>query len=151
MALAGPRPELTIQSPDATWNRSRWDTSPADGSRYEVVDGVPYTSTAPGFFHQWVVRQTLLALHEQIDPGDLGTTMMAPIGVFMPDCDPVQSELLTVRATDRERTRGGRIEGVPALIVEVQSPSSVGYDDRVKRQAYARWSSRVLNRSPGLT
>jgi Uma2 family endonuclease len=103
-----------------------------------VVDGVLYLSTAPSFFHQWVVRQTLLALHEQVDRPGLGTTIMAPIGVFMPGCDPVQPDLLVVSAADRGIIRGGRIEGVPALLVEVQSPSSAGYDDRVKRPAYAR-------------
>jgi Uma2 family endonuclease len=138
MALTGTLPELTTRSHDATWNRSRWDALPADGNRYEVVDGVLYLSTAPSFFHQWVVRQTLLALHEQVDRPGLGTTIMAPIGVFMPGCDPVQPDLLVVSAADRGAIRGGRIEGVPALLVEVQSPSSVGYDDRVKRPAYAR-------------
>jgi Uma2 family endonuclease len=56
----------------------------------------------------------------------------------MPGCDPVQPDLLVVSAADRGIIRGGRVEGVPALLVEVQSPSSVGYNDRVKRQAYAR-------------
>ena len=138
MAITGALPELTLRSHDATWNRARWEALPADGNRYEVLDGVLYMSTAPSFFHQWVVRQTLLALHEQIDRPGLGTTIMAPIGVFMPGCEPVQPDLLVVAAADREIIRAGRIEGVPALIVEVQSPSSVGYDDRVKRQAYAR-------------
>ena len=138
MALTGALPELTMRSQDATWNRARWGALPADGNRYEVLDGVLYMSTAPSFFHQWVVRQALLALHEQVDRPGLGTTIMAPIGVFMPGCDPVQPDLLVVAAADRGIIRGGRIEGVPVLLVEVQSPSSVGYDDRVKRQAYAR-------------
>jgi Uma2 family endonuclease len=133
-----PLPELALRSQDATWDRARWETLPPDGNRYEVIDGVLYMSTAPSFFHQWIVRQLLLLLHEQVDRAGRGTTIMAPIGVFMPGCDPVQPDLLVVSAADRGIIRGGRIEGVPALLVEVQSPSSVGYDDRVKRQAYAR-------------
>jgi Uma2 family endonuclease len=138
MALTGTLPELTMRSHDATWNRSRWDALPADGNRYEVVDGVLYMSTAPSFFHQWVVRQTLLALHEQVDRPGLGTTIMAPIGVFMPGCDPVQPDLLVVSAAEHGIIRGGRIEGVPTLLVEVQSRRRVGYDQRVKRHADAR-------------
>jgi hypothetical protein len=103
-------------------------------------------STTSSFCHRWVVRQALLALHEQIDRRDLGTTIMAPIGVFMPGCDPVQPDLLVVPAADRTIIRGGRIEGVPALLVEVQSPSSVGYDDRIKDSTGPSANRRVLRR-----
>lgn len=152
MAVTGALPELIMRSQDATWTRARWETLPADGNRYEVVDGVLYTSTAPSFFHQWIVRQALSILLAQIDAPALGTTIMAPIGLFMPGCAPVQPDLLVVAAADRGIVRAGRIEGVPALIVEVQSPSSVGYDDRTKRQAYARaglpeyWIARPATR-----
>src|SRR5438067_5979768 len=121
MAQKGEQAEQTMRSGDETWNRSRGDELPSDDNRYEVVDGVLYMSTAPSFFHQWVVRQTLLALHEQVDRLGLGTTIMAPIGVFMPGCDPVQPDLLVVSAADRGIIRGGRIEGLPTLLVEVQS------------------------------
>jgi Uma2 family endonuclease len=130
--------ELRLRSPDATWTRERWETLPEDGNRYEVIDGVLYMSTAPRTFHQWIIQRALFAIHEQVDAHALGFTFVAPIGVFMPGCSPVQPDLVVVRAADREMLRGGRVEGVPALILEVQSPSSVGYDDRTKRQAYAR-------------
>ncbi len=145
-------PEMSLRSQDASWTRERWETLPEDGNRYEVIDGVLYMSTAPSFFHQWIIRQTLLALHEQIDAAGLGTTIMAPVGLFMPGCTPVQPDLLVVRAADRALFAGGRIEGVPALIVEVQSPSSVAYDAVTKRQAYARaglpeyWIARPATR-----
>ncbi len=138
MAVAGVLPELALRSQDATWNRARWETLPADGNRYEVIDGVLYMSTAPSFFHQWIVRQLILALHEQVDRQGLGTTIMAPIGLFMPGCDPVQPDLLVVGAADADVIRGGRVEGIPALIVEVQSPGNPTYDSRIKREAYAR-------------
>src|SRR5919199_6913275 len=109
-------PQLALRSLDATWSRARWEALPADGNRYEVLDGVLYMSTAPSFFHQWVVRQTLLTLHEQVDRPGLGTTIMAPIGVFMPGCDPVQPGLLVVGTVDMAIFRGGRIEGVPARL-----------------------------------
>ena len=120
------------------WNRTRWEQLPEDGNRYEVIDGVLYMSTAPRFFHQWIAKQVLFELHRQIDAAGLGTTIMAPIGVFMPGCDPVQPDVVVMLASGAATLRDGRIEGPPALLVEVQSPSSVGYDDRTKRQAYAR-------------
>lgn len=46
-AIAITPPELALRSLDATWDRARWESLPADGNRYEVIDGVLYTSTSP--------------------------------------------------------------------------------------------------------
>jgi Uma2 family endonuclease len=127
-----------MRSVASGWNRARWEQLPEDGNRYEVIDGVLYMSTAPRFFHQWIVRQALFELHRRIDDLGIGTTIMAPIGVFMPGCDPVQPDVVVMLANGAAVLRDGRIEGPPALLVEVQSPSSVGYDDGTKRRAYAR-------------
>ena len=131
-------PELALRSHDATWNRERWERLPADGNRYEVIDGVLYMTTAPSNFHQWIIRQAFLALFQQIDDRGVGITLWAPIGLFMPGCDPVQPDLFVVRAADLGIIREGRIHGVPALLVEVLSPSHPTYGSRTKREAYAR-------------
>lgn len=138
MATTSPPPELGLRSHDATWNRARWETLPADGNRYEIIDGVLYVSTAPRSFHQWIVQHLFLTLHRQIDETGVGLTFLAPIGVFMPGCDPVQPDITVVRAADRGLFRGGRIEGVPALLIEVLSHSTASVDTVVKRRAYAR-------------
>src|SRR5919206_2000365 len=117
-------PQLALRSLDATWNRERWERLPADGNRYEVIDGVLYMTTAPSNFHQWIIRQTFLALFQQIDATGVGVTLWAPIGLFMPGCDPVQPDLLVIRTADLGIIREGRIHGVPALLVEVLSPSN---------------------------
>lgn len=62
----------------------------------------------------------------------------APIGLFMPGCDPVQPDILALRAADRRLIGPRRIAGVPALLVEALSPSNADYDLMVKRAAYAR-------------
>lgn len=152
MDVIGTLPDLTMRSQVNGWNRSRWEQLPEDGNRYEVVDGVLYMSTAPRYFHQWIARQILFELHRQIEAAGLGAVIMAPIGVFMPGCDPVQPDLVVMAASGAAVLRDGRIEGPPALLVEVQSPSSIGYDDRTKRQAYARagvpeyWIARPATR-----
>lgn len=136
-AIANP-PELILRSPQANWNRARWEQLPADGNRYEVIDGVLYMSTAPSAFHQWIIRQIFLVLHGQIDAPGVGTTLWSPIGVFMPGCDPVQPDLFVVRTEDLGIFRERRVFGVPALLVEVLSPSNPEQDLEVKRDAYAR-------------
>lgn len=140
MAIAEYIPGLVLRSPDATWNRTRWERLPADGNRYEVIDGVLYMSTAPSFFHQWIIRKLFLALYRQLDDKAVGLTMWSPIGLFMPGCDPVQPDFLVILQGEikPEIFRDGKIYTAPALLVEVQSPSHPAVDTKTKRGAYAR-------------
>lgn len=145
-------PDLALRSLDATWNRARWEQLPADGCRYEVIDGVLYVSTAPSSYHWWISRQIIFALVEQIDRPGLGLTAWAPIGVFMPGCDPVQPDIVVVLQKDLGIFHDKHIFGVPALLIEVLSPSNAGQDLEVKRRAYARaevpeyWIARPATR-----
>ena len=132
------QPELVTRSLDATWNYARWSQLPADGNRYEVIDGVLYMSTAPSYFHQWIIRQIVRTLLVYIDDAGVGLTTWSPIGLLMPGCDPVQPDIVVVRSEDRGLIYDRRINGVPALIVEVVSPSNAEKDTEIKRAAYAR-------------
>lgn len=132
-------PELTLRSLDATWNYARWERLPADGNRYEVINGVLYMTTAPSSFHWWITRRIFLAaLNPAIDEQGLGLTVWAPIGVLMPECDPVQPDLAVILTADLHMFRDKRIYGVPALIVEILSPSNPALDTETKLAAYAR-------------
>ena len=131
-------PELVTRSLDASWSYARWSKLPDDGHRYEVIDGVLYKTTAPSFFHQWIIRQIVRALLSQIDDVDIGLTAWSPIGLLMPGCDPVQPDIVVVRSAERDMIYDRRINGVPALIIEVLSPSNAEKDTEIKRAAYAR-------------
>ena len=130
--------DVAFRSLGSGWDRARWAELPADGNRYEVINGVLYMSTAPSFFHQWIVRQIVRVLFQQIDDTGIGITTWAPIGVLMPGCDPVQPDIVVVRTDDIDIIHDRRIEGVPALLVEVLSPLNAQLDTRIKREAYAR-------------
>lgn len=138
MTVIAGLPELTLRSPDATWDRDKWELLPDDGNRYEVIDGVLYMTTAPSAFHQWIIRQIARALFAQVDDVGGGITLWSPIGLFMPGCDPVQPDLMVIRAADLSIIRDRRIFGVPALLIEVLSPTNYDKDTDVKRKAYAR-------------
>ncbi len=131
-------PELALRSIDNNWNRARWEELPADGNRYEVIDGVLYMATVPSYFHQWIIRQIARVLFQQVDDPGHGLTTWAPIGVFMPGCDPVQPDIVVVRASERHIIHDRRIFGIPMLLVEVLSPSNAEQDTHIKRRAYAR-------------
>jgi Uma2 family endonuclease len=131
-------PDLLLRSLDATWDRARWEQLSDDGSRYEVIAGVLYRSTVPTPLHQWIVRQAARLLMRQICEPGIGVVFWSPIGLFMPGCDPVQPDLLVIHAADRGIVGERGIEGVPALLIEVLSPSNPEQDLVVKRACYAR-------------
>jgi len=58
----------------------------------------------------------------------------------MPGCDPVQPDVLVIRHEDVGIVRDRRVEGIPAILVEILSPSNPDMDSGVKRKAYARAS-----------
>ena len=138
MTITTSAPALVLRSPDASWNRARWEQLPDDGNRYEVIDGVLYMTTAPSYFHQWIIRQISLALIEQLDRRGFGLTSWAPIGLFMPGCDPVQPDIVMIQTSDLGIIHDRRIFGVPTLLVEILSPTNPETDLQIKRGAYAR-------------
>ena len=149
---AAPPYELMLRSLDASWTRARWEKLPEDGNRYEVIDGVLYMSTAPSVFHQWTLRQGFLQLLRQLEEPGFGVVLYAPIGLFLPDGEALQPDLLFVRAEDLAMIHDRRIRGVPALLVEIVSPSNAEYDLEIKRKLYARagvpeyWAFRPARR-----
>lgn len=138
MTVTAASPELALRSHEANWDRARWELLSDDGNRYEVIGGVLYMTTVPSNAHQWIIRLIFLELFRQLDSRDLGVTLWSPIGVFMPGCDPVQPDLLFVRAADRSILQGQHIVGVPTLLIEVLSPSNRRQDTEIKLEAYAR-------------
>ncbi|HMM41031.1 MAG TPA: Uma2 family endonuclease [Thermomicrobiales bacterium] len=132
------QPQLLLRSPDSSWDYSRWELLPDDGKRYEVICGVLYMSTAPSQFHQWVVMQLIDLVGLPAKRQGLAYPYIAPIGVLMRGCDPVQPDFLLIRQDRADIIPDQRIRGVPDLIAEVLSPTNPEQDTVVKRAAYAR-------------
>lgn len=127
--VAGPR--------QGHWTLADWEALPNDGNRYEIIDRVLYMTTAPHSFHQWIILSLIQFVGLPAKERGLGYMFMAPIGVIMPGCDPVQPDMVFIRAANAGIIRNGRIYGVPDLIIEVLSPGTRAYDERVKLAAYA--------------
>jgi Uma2 family endonuclease len=133
-------PDLVLRSVSADWNYARWQQLPDDGNRYEVIDGVLYRTTAPSFFHQWIIKRLERYLGIPAEDRGLAFTVPAPVGVLMPQCDLVQPDYVVVLAERAAIIHDRRIFGVPDLIIEVLSPSNAAHDTEVKRKAYAQAS-----------
>lgn len=124
--------------PQGHWTYADWEALPNDDNRYEIIDGVLYMTTAPSIFHQWVAQRFLRFLGFPAEDQGLGYAFIAPIGLIMPGCAPVQPDFVFVLKQNAMILHDRRIWGVPDLIVEVQSPGNAAYDERVKLPAYAQ-------------
>ena len=139
MVITADEAPRVVGPPQGAWTYADWETLGADDeNRYEIIEGFLYMTTAPKDFHQWVISRLIRKVG--IPAEDAGTAQwrVAPIGVLMPGCDPVQPDFLLVLKENEAIIHDGRIRGVPDLIVEVLSPGSVDYDEGVKLEAYAR-------------
>lgn len=144
--------EVLMRSADANWTYELWEQLPHDEYRYEIIDGVLYMSTAPSPDHQRTSSRMYRSLFSQIDQRGLGETFYSPIGLVIPGATPVQPDLVVVLAEDQHVVSEKRIEGIPSLVVEILSPSTVEYDLVTKRAIYARagvpeyWATRPAQR-----
>jgi Uma2 family endonuclease len=107
---------------------------PADGKRYEVLDGELYVTPAPSPLHQRLSKRLQRRLEEHFEARDLGEVFNAPIDLILGRNDIAQPDLLVVAAPSQ--VTGRAIEGPPLLVVEVLSPSSRAQDRFVKMRRY---------------
>ena len=110
---------------------------PDDGRRYEILDGELAMSPAPTPFHQTVSRRVQFVLYQRELAGE-GLVFDAPIDLILTDHDIVQPDLLFLTADQRHLVTDRGIEGAPALVVEILSPSTRRRDVLVKSTVYAR-------------
>jgi Uma2 family endonuclease len=124
--------------PQGQWTHADWEQLPDDGNRYEIIDGVLYMTTAPSYFHQWIIQGLQEYIGIPVRRQKLGFAVAAPIGVLMPNCQPVQPDFVVVLQSNAAIIYDRRIRGVPDVMIEVLSPSNAVYDEDIKFEAYAR-------------
>ena len=124
--------------PQRQWTYTDWEQLPDDGNRYEIIDGVLYITTAPSYFHQWIIQGLQEYIGIPVRRQKLGFAVAAPIGVLMPNCQPVQPDFVVVLQSNAAIIYDRRIRGVPNVMIEVLSPSNAVYDEDIKFEAYAR-------------
>ncbi len=112
--------------------------------RYELIDGEIYLMTSPSFSHQLVVNE--IAGHfYNFFKGKPCRSLTAPLDVrlfgfatkFEEDPNVVQPDLIVICDLDKVNA-DNKYEGIPALIVEVLSPSTKGKDLVTKLNLYMK-------------
>ena len=112
---------------------------PNNGKRYEIIEGILYMANAPSYDHQYVSMMLSRSLINHVVEHGLGIVLAAPFEVHLAeDTRPVQPDVLFISTVRQPKAGAKYFEGVPDLIVEVISPSSLRLDRVIKFAAYEK-------------
>jgi Uma2 family endonuclease len=144
MAQPAPRPQVLPEKEGGPWPApGKWTYAdyrrlPDDGRRYEVIRGYLYVSAAPSFIHQRAVGRLFKELDGFVLGHGLGEVFVSPVDILLPEgiAEPVQPDVVFIRAGEEPGDDAQNFQGVPGLVVEVLSPSTRRYDLGTKLDAY---------------
>jgi Uma2 family endonuclease len=114
--------------------------TPADGKRYEILDGRMVVTPVPSPLHQRAALRLVVQLDAFFRPRSIGETFIAPIEVILTSGDIVQPDIVVVSDPKQVSERG--IEGAPLLVVEILSASTRAQDQGPKARRYAELGVR---------
>lgn len=110
---------------------------PDDGMRHELIDGVHYVTPSPNLGHQEIVGRLHLALGTFLaGRRHLGRVFLSPLDVVLSDHDVVEPDLLFVAGDQQDILTRANVQGAPALVAEVLSPSTRSRDQGLKRRLF---------------
>jgi len=121
------------------WTYKDWQRLPADGFKYEVLDGVLYMAPAPRLPHQFSSGNLFGQMWNHVRARALGVVLCAPTDVRIPGQPvPVQPDILFVKKARLNIIKDDIVDGAPDLVVEILSPANWTYDRGEKFRAYEK-------------
>jgi len=109
-----------------------------DGKRHEIIGGTHIMTPAPGTKHQNIVRILTAKLSNYLDSVKTGIIFVSPIDVVISRFDVVQPDIVYIGRERKSIITEKNIQGVPDLIVEILSESSLKEDKLIKRKLYEK-------------
>jgi Uma2 family endonuclease len=110
---------------------------PEDGKRHELIDGVHYVTASPGLGHQELLGRLYLAIGNfLVGKRHLGRVFLSPLDVVLSYYDVVEPDLLFVAGDQQDILTEANVQGPPALVVEILSPSTRRRDEGIKRKLF---------------
>lgn len=109
------------------------------GFRVELLDGLVVKDPSANVLHQRVSRRLQKILEDyfrQVDPG--GEVFNAPLDLTLSSYTVVQPDLFYISGRQQAQVLQARVDGAPALVVEILSPSSARKDRLQKLRLYRR-------------
>lgn len=110
-----------------------------DDQRYEIIDGELLMAPAPDTWHQSWIGDLYDLLRKHVLRNQLGKVFMSPVDVVLNQENTVQPDIVFIAEVNVGMIQRRAIFGVPDLLVEIVSPSSVRRDRYDKRELYARF------------
>ena len=110
---------------------------PDDEKRYEVLGGELVVSPSPSEKHQRVVTNMTAVIRSVLSRSQSGLVYVAPFDVHLGDYDILQPDIVVVLREHASIIKPNGIFGVPDMVVEVVSPTSIGIDRIRKAATYA--------------
>ncbi|MHB1651029.1 MAG: Uma2 family endonuclease [Desulfitobacteriaceae bacterium] len=116
-----------------------------DDERWEIIDGIPYMQSAPTWQHQGISRELMLQFGGYLSNSQC-QVFAVPFDLRLPEIEEkdhddgvtqvYQPDLLVV--CDKSRLKGTGYYGVPSLVIEILSPSTVKSDRLLKFNNYEK-------------
>jgi Uma2 family endonuclease len=125
---------MGMPAQETRWTLDMAKALPADGNRYEVLDGTLLVSPAPSFRHQRAVGLLFEIVAPYTRTNGIGETLMAPADIELSPTRLVQPDVFVIPA-DVKTTSWQDITRL-LLATEVISPSTARWDRFEKRTAY---------------
>ena len=112
---------------------------PDDGLRHEIIDGEHYVTPSPNLRHQELVLRLGMALGNHLeDRPDRGRVFVAPFDVVFSFHDIVEPDVIFVAPDQLDILTDKNIQGTPAMVIEILSPSTRKRDRQIKQKLYER-------------
>jgi len=115
-----------------------------DEERWEIIEGVPFSMSAPSDIHQKVLRELLIEFGVYLR-GKTCQIFSSPFDISLPqaqsDSDDniytvVQPDLVVVCDNNKISRKG--CKGAPDIVIEILSPSTASKDCIRKRELYEK-------------
>ena len=114
---------------------AKWETE----LKYELIDGIAYSFAAPSTNHQRISRKLTKQLDNYLE-GKSCELFVAPFDIRLNsdtfDDTVIQPDLVVI--CDKSKLGKNSFNGVPDLIIEITSPSTISYDRVRKYNLYLK-------------
>lgn len=113
-----------------------------DNYYYEIINGEMIQKSAPTPMHQRICRRLVVILDKFITEKKSGEVFQSPVDVYLDEYNKPQPDLVFVSSEKKAIITNDGIMGIPDLIIEIISPTSVIRDRIEKKDLYERMSVR---------
>jgi Uma2 family endonuclease len=111
----------------------------ADGQKADLIDGVIYMASPDNTDAADIATWLAVVMYSYVEARDLGKVYTSRVACKLSEYSVPGPDILFVPKKDRKKILRGRIEGAPALAVEIVSPDSKSRDYELKRDLYEKY------------